>query len=66
MLESFLIKLRCATLLNETATQALSCEHYEINKNTYFDENLRTAASGSMRRELHSQTSTETATGGVL
>ena len=35
---------------NKTATQAFSGEHYEIYKNTYFEENLRTAASGSMRR----------------
>ena len=63
---SLLVKLRPATLLQWTATQALSCQHYEILKNSYLEENLRTAASGSMSRELDFQTSTETATRGVL
>ena len=46
--------------------QVLSREHHEIYKNTYFEENLRTAASGRMRRELNFQISTEAAIGGVL
>ena len=29
----------------ETPTQVFSCEYYEIFKNTYFEEHLRTAAS---------------------
>ena len=37
--------LRPATLFKKRLWQVLSCEFYEIFKNTYFEENLRTAAS---------------------
>ena len=48
----FLIKLqafRPATLLKETPTQVISCEHCEIFKNTYFEKHLRTTASVNSR-----------------
>ena len=44
----FLIKLqalRPSTLLNKTPTQVFFCEKFEILKNTYFEKQLRTAAS---------------------
>ena len=34
-----------ATLLKKTPTYVFSCKYYEIFKNTYFEEHLRTAAS---------------------
>ena len=48
MLEIFKINLRAFSLQafqKETPTQVLSCEVWETFKNTYFDENLQTAAS---------------------
>ena len=41
----FLIKLH-AVRPKETPTKVLSCEIYQIFKNTYFQEHLQTAASG--------------------
>ena len=37
--------LRPATMLKEFPAQVFSCEYCEIFKNTYFEENPRTAAS---------------------
>ena len=36
--------LRPATILKKTLTQVISCDYYEIFKNTYFKEHLRPAA----------------------
>ena len=53
---SFLIKLQAlgfspATLLKkESVTRLLSCEFYEISKNTFFTEHLRTTASVNGQR----------------
>ena len=52
MLETFLIKLQAFSLqafLKETPTQVLSCEVWEILKNTYFEEHLQTTASGAKK-----------------
>ena len=42
---SFSIKLQAFRPTKETPTQLFSCEICEIYKNTFFEENLRTAAS---------------------
>ena len=47
---SFLIKLqafRAPALLKRDSNTGVFCEHWEIFKNTYFEEHLRTAASES-------------------
>ena len=36
----------CNFIKKETLAQVFSCEFYEIFKNTYFEEHLRTTASG--------------------
>ena len=36
----------CNVILKETPTQLFSCEYCEVFKNAYFEEYLRTAASG--------------------
>ena len=38
--------------LKETLTQRFSCEYYEIFKNIFFEEHLRTAAFGKAATEL--------------
>ena len=43
--EEFCKKVNSATLLKYTPAQVFSCEIYEIFKNTYFEEHLRTTAS---------------------
>ena len=50
MLESLLNKAAGLELYQkETLTQLLSCEICEIFKNAYFEDHLRTAASGYMK-----------------
>ena len=47
---SFLIKMqvfRAPALLKRDSNTGVFCEHWEIFKNTYFEEHLRTAASES-------------------
>ena len=39
-----LMNSKIVTLLKETPTQVFSCESYEIVKNTFFTEHLRTTA----------------------
>ena len=34
----------CNFINNDTLTQVFSCEYFEIFKNTYFEEHLRTTA----------------------
>ena len=41
---------RPATLLKQVLTQVLSCEYYEIFKNTYFEDHLLTAASDFLKQ----------------
>ena len=40
----YTVKFRLATLLKETPTQAFCCKIWEIFKNTFFEEHLRTTA----------------------
>ena len=44
--------LQPASFFKETPTQMLSCEVWETFKNTYFDEQLRTAASENVFMKL--------------
>ena len=53
---NFTAKTLCftpTTLLKETSTQMFSCEIWEIFKNTYFEEHLRTAAFIMLTNHTH-------------
>ena len=55
MCQSLFIKKHEGLIKNETPTQVVSCEFCKIFKNTYFEENLRTATSAVnyFRKKFH-------------